>query len=247
LQRISVPGAIIVPGGVKMHLDPLEWSQMQLLEGRVVEPETIRLMKKLLKRDDVYVDIGAHVGYHSLIARTVSGETGRVIAVEPQPYNCARLLANWRANNFDNLFLFAGLAGSRDEFLVTVAQQKEIDTTRLSLVLDPIYDEARTFGVSMVKLERLLDTLNVKKIGLLKVDVEGMERDVIFGMGSYLRQTENIIIEFLSNRGLDQSYIELFEHLRAAGFATLTLFGDEWEYGMLLPENNLWIRKLPRA
>ena len=155
LQPALIPKPYTVGGEVKMYLDPVEWSQAQLLEGKETEPETIKLLKRLLNVGDTYVDVGAHVGYHSLIARTAIGPTGRVIAIEPQPYNCARLLANWRVNDFDNLFIFAGLAGSKNEITVPLAVQQELDTSRLSVVLRPVYDEQRKFAVSMTRLDFL--------------------------------------------------------------------------------------------
>src|SRR5437870_1459108 len=71
-----------------MELDPLEWTQIDLLRDGCIEPRTIALYESILRPGDVYMDVGAHVGFHTLMARSVIGREGRVIAVEPQPYNC---------------------------------------------------------------------------------------------------------------------------------------------------------------
>src|ERR1700730_18322195 len=86
--------------GLRMELDPLEWTQSDLIKNGSLEPLTSALYGKLLRAGDTYVDVGAHIGFHTLVARHYVGQSGRLIAVEPQPYNCQKLLANWRANDF---------------------------------------------------------------------------------------------------------------------------------------------------
>src|SRR5258705_12131660 len=78
-----------------MDLDPIDWIQSDLLRDGGLEPLTSALYGRLLRGGDRYVDVGAHIGFHTLIARHLIGETGLVIAVEPQPYNCQKLLSNW--------------------------------------------------------------------------------------------------------------------------------------------------------
>lgn len=243
-KSLIIPKPFSVPGGVKMYLDPLEWGQSQLIQEREPELKTVNLIQTLLKEGDIYVDVGAHVGYHSLMARQAFGRSGRAILIEPQPYNCARILENWRANGFENLFLFVGLAGAHNQPLVTLRQQKEIDTSCLSLVLELSFDEARSFAVSMTRLDDLFDLLDVERIAVVKIDAEGMEYDILLGMENHIRSTDNIIMELLNAKQLtDRKYIELFAQFQIDGFEILTVFGDEWEPATTLPENNLWICK----
>ena len=91
-----------------MELDPQEWLQLQLFESKWLEPETLNLYERLLRPGDVFIDVGAHVGFHSLVARHLIGPDGLVVAVEPQPYNAGKLLANWRANGFVNFTWWSG-------------------------------------------------------------------------------------------------------------------------------------------
>lgn len=100
------PHATYIKSGFYMYLDPLEWMQITLLSGQTTEPQTMRLFERLLKPGDVYLDVGAHVGFHTLV-----GAEGRVIAIEPQPYNCDRILRNWHLNGYENLFLYVAVAG----------------------------------------------------------------------------------------------------------------------------------------
>src|SRR5947209_6611895 len=98
-RLLWVPNQTVVLGGARMELDLAEWTQMQLLKRNWLEPRTLELYAKLLRPGDVFVDVGAHVGFHSLVARQIIGFEGLVIAIEPQPYNARKILENWRAND----------------------------------------------------------------------------------------------------------------------------------------------------
>src|SRR5215831_15161314 len=94
-RLVWTPHRTKVLGGLRMELDPAEWTQMQLLKQNWLEPSTLALYDKLLRPGDVFVDVGAHVGFHSLVARQFVGSNGLVLAIEPQPYNAQKILANW--------------------------------------------------------------------------------------------------------------------------------------------------------
>jgi hypothetical protein len=103
LKGFRHPRKSKVYGGLLMELDCAEWTQLQLLRGHWLEPQTLACYEKLLRPGDVFIDVGAHVGFHALVGRSVVGATGLVIAVEPQPYNSFKILRNFRANGFSNL------------------------------------------------------------------------------------------------------------------------------------------------
>src|SRR5262245_30307870 len=97
--------AQVLPG-IRMDLDPWEWSQQQLRRGAAVEPRTRALFARILRPGDTYLDVGAHVGLHTLVAGRLVGPGGRVIAVEPQPYNCAKVLTNWSINGMAHVIVY---------------------------------------------------------------------------------------------------------------------------------------------
>src|SRR5688572_13621160 len=66
------------------------------------EAET-RLFRELIRPGMVVVDVGANIGYFSLLASTLVGPTGRVYAFEPDPVNCALLRKNVRLNRVTNI------------------------------------------------------------------------------------------------------------------------------------------------
>src|SRR5437660_8903455 len=141
-RMLWTPNQTKVFGGLRMELDPAEWTQMQLLKRNWLEPRTLALYQKLLRPGDIFVDVGAHVGFHSLVARHLVGPSGLVIAIEPQPYNAQKILANWRANDFANLKLIIAAAGERDGW-VELQDQPITDRALLTLRGNGAKDQAQ--------------------------------------------------------------------------------------------------------
>jgi FkbM family methyltransferase len=226
--------------GFVMELDPIEWTQSDLLRDGKIESSTSALFKRLLERGDTYVDVGAHVGYHTLVARSCVGPAGRVIAVEPQPYNCEKLLANWRANSFENLALYIAAIGETDS-VVCLHQQTATDSTRLSLCLESVNDEALAFHVPLKRLDAILKEQAVEAVRLLKVDVEGFELEVLNSLGKFAPTVENIILEVLdTEEHISPKSAALIQELRRHNFELNTVEGNVWHQLTPLPENNLW-------
>jgi tRNA A58 N-methylase Trm61 len=116
-RRLATP-AVRVHGGVMMELDPTEWTQVTLMTTRIIEPITSHLIQQLLPNGGTFVDVGAHVGFHTINAAKSVGNQGTVVAIDPQPYNCERLLRNCFINDIGNVTVHVAAVGSQDGFVV---------------------------------------------------------------------------------------------------------------------------------
>jgi FkbM family methyltransferase len=240
LRRLLwTPQRTAVFAGVRMELDLAEWTQMQLLKRNWLEPQTLELYKRLLRPGDVFVDVGAHVGFHSLVARHLVGEQGLVIAVEPQPYNAQKILANWRANNFTNLKLFVAAAGARDD-RVELRDQVLTDRSVLTLREGGGKNEAQSFEVPLLRLDSIFQRLGIERVKLLKLDVEGYELEVVQGLGERLGDVENVVFEFFVQAERKRANGALIDRLTNAGCRLFTVDGKPWEASAEIPEHNLW-------
>ncbi|MEP6937510.1 MAG: FkbM family methyltransferase [Chthoniobacterales bacterium] len=236
------PHGTQVFGGVSMELDLAEWTQMQLLKRNWLEPRTLELYGQLLRPGDVFVDVGAHVGFHSLVARKIVGPEGIVVCVEPQPYNAHKILSNWRANGFANLKLVVAAAGAKNG-AVELSDQVLTDRSVLTLLERGGKNEAQKFEVPLVRLDSLLQRHELKTVKLLKLDVEGYELQVLHGAGARLGDIQNVVFEVLDagNYESTKPVVDLLEH---AGFELLTIEGAPWNYGTEIMERNLWARRV---
>ena len=228
--------------GLSMQLDPLEWSQAEILSRGCLEPRTTALFGDLLRPGDTYFDIGAHVGFHTLVARHFIGDVGRVIAIEPQPGNCSSLLANWQANGFVNVFLYVAAAGEQDREVI-LHDQKQTDRSRLTLSLAPVNDQPQRFQVPMVRIDTICASQAVERIRLLKIDVEGYELQVLRGCAGCADRIDHVVLELLQadHEAGSGEVIRILEELRKLGLSEVrTVDGDPWSPGSPLPESNVW-------
>jgi FkbM family methyltransferase len=242
LRRLFwTPRRTAVFGGVSMELDLSEWTQMQLLKRNWLEPRTLELYAKLLQPGDVFIDVGAHVGFHSLVARQLIGPEGLVIAVEPQPYNASKILANWGVNDFTNIKLIVAAASNCDGW-VELNDQVSSDRSVLTLREHGGKNEAQRFEVPSLRLDSIFQRHNITCAKLLKIDVEGYESEVISGLGNRLRDTENIVFEVLPNAAAETTGLTSAQFLQDHGFELRTVEDRPWQPGAPIPENNLWAR-----
>ena len=230
--------------GLLVHLDPTEWTQLELFRHPAgQEPLTVGFYGRILRGGDTYVDVGAHIGFHTLVARHRVGPSGRVLAVEPQPYNCDQILANWRANRFENLVVQAAAAGGQRGF-ISLPHQPSSDRAKLSLANAGRPEGSElSFRVPILPLWEILDQNDVRgQVRLLKIDVEGFETAVLDGLGEAARRTENVLLEVLEAAELRAGdSLLVLRRLRELGFPRWrTVEGAAWEPGQALPENNLW-------
>jgi FkbM family methyltransferase len=99
---------------VHFDLDLSQFSQKHIYDmtaDGLYEIETVRMMERLLKPGDTFIDVGAHVGYFSMIAAALVGEHGSVWALEPDPLNTRSLLDNAALNGAVGLFPLPMAAG----------------------------------------------------------------------------------------------------------------------------------------
>ncbi len=206
-----------------------------------LEPLTVALFKRLLKSGDTCVDVGAHIGFHTMVAARIVGAQGRVVAIEPQPQNCADLIENSKINRFENIMVVVAAVGAHNG-QVSLAVQSAGDRSLLSLAIPSRTDLPQRFSVPILRLDRIFAEHKLAEVALLKIDVEGYEREVLDGLGDAIRQVRHLIVEILGTPDhLTERERILLAELRQRGFNFRDVLGELWHEDRPLPENNLWI------
>ena len=178
------------------------------------------------------------MGFLTLTARILVGISGTVIAIEPQPYNCEKVLTNCAINNFNNILVYVAAAGDANRS-VTLKAQAQTDKSRLTLAGQGVNDIKQSFIVPLVRLDKVLADQNVDHVDLIKIDVEGFELEVLRGLGERVAQVDNIILEVLPVTPLP-IVSEIANVLTASGFNLRTVDGKAWRPGQPCPESNVW-------
>lgn len=225
-----------------MYLDNQEWLQIDLLAGTPAEKVTARAISNLLKPGDFFVDVGAHVGWLTLLGAKAVGATGHVIAVDPQPYNAARILENAELNGFANITVVTAAASDKDTVIELRSQARQ-DTSRLSLAASGVNDTEIGFLCPCYKLDTLLERWAPEEIGLIKIDVEGFEKAVLTGATGSLMKTRNVILEILPSADIDD-VDAIVGSLNACGFVIQQINGAPWSPGNVALENNILASKI---
>lgn len=188
----------------------------------VIESE---LMK--LNEGDVFVDIGANIGYLTILASKRVGASGHVYSYEPSEREYSRLLRNLAVNKTSNVHA-SRLALSN--FTGQVALWVSEEHTGLNRILSP---GANVAGDVSVPVSRLDELLYLPEIKLIKIDVEGAEFLVLEGMTALFNRTaiDSIVVEitpdFLRRYGHTKAHI--YEFMRNQGFEP-QVNSDRWQY-----------------
>jgi FkbM family methyltransferase len=146
------------------------------------EPETARLIVESLAPGDTFIDIGAHIGFFTVLAGRRVGSTGRVIAFEPGPATRARLHANVQHNRLANVTIRDEALSDepgRHSFSVGPSDDSGLATLRGGSVAGPTVD------VTCARFDDVIPP-DVHVAGI-KIDVEGAEARVLAGMERCLR------------------------------------------------------------
>ena len=176
--------------GFKMLL-PVQWqglSKLIFTFRDAYEPEMI-FIKKRLRRNDVFIDVGAAFGIYSLLASRCLIDTGLVISIEPSRKNFAVLLDNIKINQIQNInpynLAFSNIIGSTKLYHAN-------DPGRNSLAKVGEFEDSE--NVLVESLDNFLQKNNVTKVDIIKIDVEGAEGLVIEGACSTIHVFRPIII-----------------------------------------------------
>ena len=161
--------------GFRMQLDPLECIDGALLfYPHLYEHREIEFMKDNLKRGDIFLDIGAHIGFYSLIASPFVGGSGSVIAVEADPYNFEKLTLHLRLNHIQNVIAVNKGVSNKNEILrlgLNVTGNRG-GNSFLSTNEDHVH-------VPCCTLAALLKKHRINRVQGAKFDIEGFEFRVL--------------------------------------------------------------------
>ena len=94
----------VIINGLKLYIDKNDTVVSEsLIYNKTWSKHETKLVSKYLKKGDVFVDVGAHIGYFTLLASKIVGPVGRVYAFEPNTNNFKLLQKNVKRNKLNNV------------------------------------------------------------------------------------------------------------------------------------------------
>lgn len=192
-RGFTKPVCVYTKDGFSIWLDPHNGAVDEYMYiHKNWEPQIARLIKDNVATGDVFLDIGANIGYMSLLA---CAQGARVIAYEPIPRLVEQLQKSARENNFD---------------ITTrpVALGSEVMDTTISVFPKNVGGSSlvRETNTKIPISISTLDTEGVPKVDFIKIDTEGYEWGVLKGAEATIdTHKPNVVFEFSPRRYLDKT------------------------------------------
>jgi len=207
----------------------------------VWEPTETRFFVATVRPGDCVVDVGANIGYYSLIASRLVGDSGHVLAIEPDAVNCAVLRRNLAENGAANVRVVEGAASDRNG-------SARLYHARTNFGDHRTYDSGDGRPSEVVPSMRLDDL--VKRVDFIKVDAQGAEAKILAGAIETLRRNAarvTVVVEFwpfgLERAGSSASAV--LELLDGYGFEMATIDEDAGALRPTTPEALLALARGP--
>ena len=205
--------------------------------GEWCEPG-LDILLQCVARGGTVLDVGANIGTHTVALAKKVGPNGRVIAFEPQRMIYQNLCANVSLNRLTNVdCLQKGVGEGNSVFHVPV--------------LDP--ETQQNFGAFEISGFKIgepveivtIDSLSLEACSLIKVDVEGMEKDVLMGASDTIRQYRPLM--FVENNNLEKSK-ELISSIFAMDYTAWWVIADYFRpLNFFANEENVFSTSAPSA
>lgn len=217
--------------GARLHCNPQDLIQRMILYFGVWEPDVSRVIEQNLSAGDVFVDIGANIGYDTLLASSRVGATGKVVSIEASPRTFALLQRNLAAN-----------PSSSNVRAVNAAVSDKPGTLDLYEINEGNIGAATTLAsrggtlmasVEALPLAEILKPDELARLRLIKMDVEGAEPPILRHLLKQLSRypaTMDIVVE-ASPEDDFEAWRDVFDRMRAAGFTAWAIDNDyelEW-------------------
>lgn len=224
------------PYPIQILLDAQEFTQKLMwrcfTNQQLYEPEVVTSLIRFLQPGDTFIDVGAHIGYYSLLASTLVGETGSVITFEPEANNYQKIIDNIKRNNFANVELINAALGSENKAIELFVNADNDGGHALWDVGRHSFNQKSRQAptkqrINLSTLDAAIKNRKHYRFKLLKIDTEGAELEVLKGSVELITQHKipYIICEVnrfgLQQMGVDEAQLRSF--MESHGYSTYLL------------------------
>jgi FkbM family methyltransferase len=162
--------------GARMFVDITDLIGTCIFHFGVWEPHLSAFIQTRLKPSDVFCDVGANIGYHTLLAAPIVGESGKVVAIEASPIILQDLKRNVELNNATNIRTVAAAVADR---ACTLTLYRPPYANRGATTTVASRNFVPETEVQALPLGDILSSDEKKRVRLVKIDVEGAEGPIM--------------------------------------------------------------------
>ena len=164
--------------------DSPDWiTQVSVADRKMNEPKVTRYLLCNLKSGMTFLDVGAAVGWFTLIGAHMVGSEGKVLAYEPMPSRLELLRENVKLNGFENVSCFPFALSDKDG-------EAYMEGPGMMRVTEKRTDTP----VKTIRFDSHVRGLNLGRVDIVKIDVEGAELRLLHGMRKTIENNPRIKI-----------------------------------------------------
>ena len=187
--------------GSKMFLDPGDSLDLSI-NGVYGELDT-KIIREEIHEGDIVIDVGANIGYYTLIFAQLVGSSGKVFAFEPEPKNFEILKKNIEINNYQNIVAEQKIVSDKSGIVKLFIAEHGIVGHRINQEKS----SQKFIEVESIILDNYIKKLNLdNKINFIKIDVEGSEPKVLEGTKEIIQKSNQLKIFTEFNREVVKEY-----------------------------------------
>lgn len=204
--------------GSRLRCDVRDFVQRRIAFFGIYEPNLTHFILHTVRPGDVFVDVGANIGYFSLLASTVVGPSGKVISIEAAPDIFGLLCRNLEQNDCRNVQAMNVAVMDRDCFARVVSgDRRNLGMTKI----EPVLESAEGFveGRSLLTLLRP----DLARVSFIKIDIEGSEAPVL---SEIFANADEFLHDLVVVAEVGDQSSWLIDTARDAGFTTYSLRND---------------------
>ena len=218
-------------GGGRMVLDTNDHLAQRIRCEEAFEPEVREEVVRIASRNVNVIDIGANIGYYTILASRLIGPEKRVFSFEPQASMVNKLRRNVELNKLSNIEVFpyalADTAGT-----TTFNLPPEGVEAFGSMRANGRFEVAKTIQVETHRLDDVLERLNNPKIGLVKMDSEGAELLIFRGATTLLSSPDKPTLIFEANevncKPFGYCVFDILQFVHSFGYRLRQLDSEDW-------------------
>ena len=187
--------------GSKMFLDPGDSLDLSI-NGVYGELDT-KIIREEIHEGDIVIDVGANIGYYTLIFAQLVGSSGKVFAFEPESKNFEILKKNIEINNYPNIVAEQKIVSDKSGIVKLFIAEHGIVGHRINQQKS----SQKFIEVESIILDNYIKKLNLdNKINFIKIDVEGSEPKVLEGAKEIMQKSNQLKIFTEFNREAVEEY-----------------------------------------
>jgi FkbM family methyltransferase len=217
-KDLAVPLTIRWHGGTTVDITLGNDNSLCLYVCGSFEPNEFAFVDRVLKPGMVFIDVGANDGYYTLFAARRVGPTGKVIAIEPSSRERAHLQRNLGRNGLDSVHVVSAALGAKAGVVdLHLAHGVHAGHNTLGEFAHDDVERASSERVPLETLDSVVARHGLRRVDLVKIDVEGGEAGVIAGACTVLSSMRPMLLMELNDRALHaqrQSAAALLRTLR---------------------------------